>query len=319
LVFRRIYHQASMPSMEEIVRHIRVFVLALQVAAAAAFAQDTPTGVVKSGGIALLRTESMIAVGSAPAVESTTDNFTAGFQSIDYSNYTPPAPQVTTIGPCVVAVIGPPSTTTGPLPSFLDAGPVINLSGPNGMKQIPVTKNVYFAMLGGGIPLPFPIPGLPGPTPLWLDPGTYTVDNGGGGADVGPFTVTLAVPAPAFVWTNADANLTIDRSAGVDIQWVGGDPANNVNIQGAVAILDPVTHQTAGGGSFTCSVPNTGDFVITPDVLAVLPATPAGIGPTTGISTLSVGTQSRTSFTASGIDQGVFTYTAGAARNVVYQ
>jgi hypothetical protein len=118
---------------------------------------------------------------------------------------------------------------TPPVITPLDAGPVLNVTGPNGTQQAPAVMSItpgqgsqiYSAALGGGIPLPptpFPIPGLSGPKPLWLDPGTYTVDNGGGGADVGPFTATLTLPA-SFVWTNVESDLTINRSAGVDIQW----------------------------------------------------------------------------------------------------
>ena len=62
----------------------------------------------------------------------------------------------------------------------MDAGPVINLNGPNGTKQLPQMKGFYFLMVGGGvaIPTPVPIPGLPVVLPFYLDPGTYTIDNG---------------------------------------------------------------------------------------------------------------------------------------------
>jgi hypothetical protein len=253
-------------------------------------------------------------------VESTTDTFLGGFVSSDYTNYTPPpsTAQNTTIGPCVVTIITTPASPAPPSglkTTPLDAGPVLNVSGPNGMMQIPQKSNAYYAMLGGGVPLPplpFPVPGLPGPTPLWLDAGTYTVDNGGGGADVGSFSTTLTVPAPLLAWTNADSDLTIVRSAGVDIQWTGGDPSNNIEIQGAVAT------GPGGGGAFTCFVPNNGEFMVTSDVLNLLPATPSGAGPGT-VSTLSVSSSSQTTFSASGLDIGSFVYESGATRNVVYQ
>jgi len=227
------------------------------------------------------------------------------------------------IGSCYVTTLTLPQTppTSSPVITTLDAGPVLNLNGPNGPMQIPNMKGAYFLMVGGGIPLPvlpFPIPGLSGPKPLYLDPGTYTVDNGGGGADVGPFTATLNVP-PSLVWTNADSDLTINRAAGVDIQWTGGDPANNVNIQGSVTIIDPTSHQPTGGGAFTCVVPNTGDFVVTPDVLSLLPATPVVSGPASPTSLLSVGSLTFANFSASGIDQGLFSFDSGYTRSVVYQ
>src|SRR5262249_30327872 len=129
-------------------------------------------------------------------------------------------PPPTTIGPCIVAsTMGPPVRTMQNIViTPLDAGPLLNITGPNGTQQAMKIKSTlttgpaaYSGMLGGGVPLPptpFPIPGLPGPKPLWLDPGDYTVDNGGGGADVGPFSTTMTVPA-ALVWTNADSDLTI--------------------------------------------------------------------------------------------------------------
>jgi hypothetical protein len=276
---------------------------------------QTPTGIQKNGGVALLRAESKIPLGTAPPVESTTDNVNGGFVSSDYTNYTPPetAP-LTTIGPCVVLVVTLPLTRqppTGLVTTFLDAGPVLNLSGPNGTKQIPVMKGAYFLKVGGGVPLPTPIP-IPGfeVLPPYLDPGTYTVDNGSGGADVGPFTATLNVPSPGFVWTNADANLTVSLSAGVDIQWSGGDPSTMVQIQG-------VSATATMAGSFTCSVPNTGEFMVTPDVLSMIPATPAGA--TAAVSLLTVSNSSFANFSAPGLDLGIFSYESGATRSVVYQ
>jgi hypothetical protein len=177
----------------------------------------TPTGIQKGGAVSLLRSESKIAIGSMPPIENTTDTVVGAFVMSDYTNYTPdPQQPSTTIGPCIVQSLTLPLPTQPPsgiVTTPLDAGPVININGPNGSKQIPKMSSSYYAQVGGGIPLPFPIPGLPGPTPLYLDPGTYTVDNGGGGADVGSFSVTVNVPSPGFVWTNADADLTIARSA----------------------------------------------------------------------------------------------------------
>lgn len=279
-------------------------------------AQDqTPTGIQKHGAVSLLRAASKISVGSMPPIDSTTENVTGAFVMSDYTNYTPPQlPPATTIGPCVVVTIPlpiAPQPPTGLVTTFLDAGPALNVNGPNGTKQIPQMRGAYFAMVGGGIaiPTPIPIPGLPGVMPPYLDPGTYTVDNGSGGADVGAFTATLTVASPAFAWTNADANLTIVRSAGVDLQWTVGDPSTMVEIQG-------VSSTSSMSGSFTCVVPNNGEFVVTSDVLLLLPATPSGSSPG---NTLSVSNFTQTNFTATGIDLGILTYESGATRTVVYQ
>lgn len=299
------------------INRISLFVLS----SALAFAQGgPPTGIQRAGAISLLRAESKFAIGSAPPVEGTTDTATGGFVSSDYTNYTPPAtPPSTTIGPCTVQVIALPLTRqppSGVVTTFLDAGPVINVNGPNGTKQLPQMMPApgvltYFLQVGGGIaiPTPFPIPGLPGVLPPYLDPGTYTIDNGSGGADVGPFTASLTVPSPGFMWSNADANLTIVRSAGVDIQWSGGDPNTMVLIQG-------VSRSATQSGSFTCAVPNNGEFLVTPDVLSLLPASPATA---TAGNSLSVSNSTMANISAPGIDLGVFTYEAGFVRTVVYQ
>jgi hypothetical protein len=293
---------------------IIVFVLS---SAGLAFGQvPTPTGIQKNGAISLLRSESKIALlPGTPPTDSTTDNAAGAFVMSDYTNYTPPTlPPSTTIGPCIVTVIPLPPTQqppTGIVTTFLDAGPVINVNGPNGTKQIPMMRGAYFLKVGGGTPLPTPIP-IPGfeVLPPYLDPGTYTVDNGGGGADVGAFTATLNVPSPGFVWTNADANLTITLSAGVDIQWSGGDPSTPVNIQGVVST-------PTQGGAFTCVVPNTGEFLVTSDVTSLLPATAPGA--LAAASLLTVSNASLANFSASGLDLGILIYESGATRTVVYQ
>jgi hypothetical protein len=270
-----------------------------------------------TGAISLLRAESKISFGPAPAVESTTDTGVGGFETVDYTNYTPPAlPPSTTIGPCIVITLALPQPTPAPLnitTTPLDAGPVINVNGPNGSMQIPKMSGAYYAQLGGGtaIPTPFPIPGLPGVTPLFLGPGSYEVDNGPGGADVGPFTANLTVPAPAFVWTNADSDLTVTLANGVDIQWSGGDTTTNVEIQGTVSTPTQV-------GSFTCIVPNNGEFFVGSNVTSMLPASPTGGGPGS-ISLLSVSNSSSTNFSASGISLGILIYESGYTRQVVYQ
>ena len=239
----------------------------------------------------------------------------------DYTNYKPPAqPQVTTIGPCTVTMVSPPQDNSDVTPlvtSPLDAGPVLNVSGPNGPLQLPAKDNFVFSMTLGGSALPFPIPGAGAPTPPYLDPGTYTIDNGGGGADVGPFSATLTVPA-TLVWTNADADLTVVRANGVDIQWTGGDPAANIGISGVVTIVDPATFKITGGAVFSCNVPNTGEFLVTPDVLSLMPATPTG-PVASAFSTLTIADTAGATFTASGIDTGSIIFSAGSGRSVVYQ
>jgi len=297
-------------------RKILGFFLALSLTAGTALPQDTPTGITKGGTITLLRTESKIPIGPA-VLDNTMDLFTGGFQISDYTNYTPaPSAQVTTIGPCAVVVTDQQAGSTGVVVTALDAGPVLNLNGPNGNKQFAArtaaSSIAYGGTLGGGIALP--LPGARPPAPLYLDPGTYTVDNGTGGADIGPFTATLTLPNPTFAWTNPDANPSIARSTGVDIQWTGGDPGAKVIIQGVSSATDSSTGKSTGIGSFTCSVDNTGDFFVTPDVLSILPATTSR-----AIGTLSVSSGVQASFDARGSDASTFVFQSGGSRTVVYQ
>jgi hypothetical protein len=293
-----------------------IVLLALSCAAALAPGQTTlPTGIQRSGAVDVGRNESKTA-----GVEAMVDSITGIFQSIDYSNL-PPQPvqtviQSATVGPCNVVTLGPLSLPSlgSILPKILDAGPVLNLNGPNGLKQIPLNSivNIFFSTLGGGTPPPASVPNAPVLPPLYLDAGSYALDNGSGGADVGPFTATLNVPAPLLVWTNADSDLTIDRSAGVDVQWTGGDPSTNIMIYGVIGSV-------SGSSAFNCSVPNNGEFMVTPDVLSLMPATPTGsLGPG-GTSVLKVSSTTQTTFSAPGLDTAEFSYTLNSTRNVVYQ
>jgi hypothetical protein len=283
------------------------------VTAGLALAQPTPTGIVKNGAILLLRIEAKAFNGAVAIDDTTSDAFAGGFTSIDYSKwqYSQASGTMTTIGPCMVSVTpqpqpqGPDNTN---LINYLDAGSVLNLNGPNGSRQGPAFAGFYFGTLGGGPS------GPPAPPPLYLDPGTYTLDNGAGGADIGPFTATLTIPTSPFVWTNADADLSIVRSAGVDIAWTGGDPSGKVVIQGSQSSNDPATFKPTAFGFFMCTVDNTGDFFVTPDVLSLLPIDTLSIG-----GTLMVTSNVQATFTAAGSDMSTFLFQSSASRNVAYK
>jgi uncharacterized protein (TIGR03437 family) len=94
----------------------------------------------------------------------------------------------------------------------LDAGSALNISGPSGSRQLPrQSTGAYAGLLGGGS------------SALYLNAGSYTVDNGAGGSDVGPFQASFSVPQPlkwldkgvmprsfvppvVFTWSDADPN-----------------------------------------------------------------------------------------------------------------
>jgi hypothetical protein len=301
---------------EEILREAHV-IFAVVVAAGAAFAQDPPTGIVRGGAIVLLRTSSKFSAGPPiGTLDTTMEQLIGGFQATDYSKLPRiDAPAVTTIGSCIVLALVPQSPTASDptAVTLLDAGPVLNLTGPNGAKQFAAMKFAYGGALGGGLSIPF----LPPPAPLYLDPGTYTIDNGGGGADIGPFTAALNVPTQ-FAWTNADAALSIDRSAGIDIVWTGGDPASKVNIQGTVTVINATTHMLDSGGAFNCTEDNSaGHFFVTPEVMKILPPTTTVNGVSNG--TLSVSDGVEVKFNAPGSDLSLFSYRSGTTRSPEYK
>ena len=292
-------------------------VLASSLATGAALAQDAPlTGTLKVGEVSLLRTSGKFPAGPLGNLDSTTDSFSAAFSVTDLSKVvrTEPRP-FTTIGPRFVFPIVPtdPPATGNNAVTYLDAGPALNLAGPNGMKSIPVAKLLYGAQLGGGLAFP----GLPSPAPLFLVPGTYTVDNGGGGADVGPFTATLTLPEP-FVWTNADTVLPITRDAGADITWTGGDPDTKVSIAGGVTVINSATRRVEGGAIFSCLETNSaGHFVIPPEVLTLIPASTTTAGVPNGSLIVTNGVQAKMDLP--GFDQSLFVFTSGIVRSAEYK
>jgi len=180
---------------------------------------------------------------------------------------------VASIGSCTVYTVIT-NTSTGPAPTTptpinpgttvaLNAGPAVNVTGPNGKKAMPFQNGGYSAQLGGGT----------GPTaqpdfiPATGGPFSFTFDNGPGGPDVGSFTTQL--PLSPVVWNNQSSVSTINRSQGVTVTWTGGDASTFVNIAG--------TSYTVNGnqflyGYFNCTAPATAhQFAVPAAVLLALP------------------------------------------------
>jgi uncharacterized protein (TIGR03437 family) len=194
-----------------------------------------------------------------------------------------------TVGSC--SVIQSNGTVSGSVQyKNLDAGPVINVVGPNGAKQMPQKEATYSATFGSSSS----IPGLPA-SPLYLDPGNYTVDNGNGGIDVGPFKLNLVVP-PTFKWTNQDAITNIDRTQPLQITWSGGDPNAQVQVLGGSSAGSNATV------SFFC-YGKVSDLSLTvpPAILSLLPVSTVTSGSPNGL--LIVTSSTSVSGTARGLDQ----------------
>jgi hypothetical protein len=185
----------------------------------------------------------------------------------------------------------------------LHAGPAISVSGPDGRIDLkPQTgfPDEYYALLGGQDVLRDGAAALP----LFLNGGQYTV-SGPGGRDVGAFSRQLGL-APAITWTNRDALADIDRSAGVTVEWSGGDGASQVAL-----IFGGASAGTSGGGFLCVADLAAGSFTVPPRVLATVPAVSgqAALAGAIMLGAIPAGDPPVT-FSAPGIDLGYVLSTA---------
>jgi hypothetical protein len=191
-------------------------------------------------------------------------------------------------------------------PTYLNAGPAITLNAPSAKITLPLNNGVYAST---------------GTTPF-VSPtgGTYAFDNGSGGTDVGPFSVSQTLAAP-LTWSDASAITTVSRSQGVKINWTGGDANSYVQITG---FSTTGTSASDVGGYFVCTAavsPQT--FTIPASVLLALP--PSGTVASGGVTvplygSLVVGNYSNPKqFTATGLDYGFLTGFSSNSISVIYQ
>ncbi|MFQ5414679.1 MAG: carboxypeptidase-like regulatory domain-containing protein [Phycisphaerae bacterium] len=103
-----------------------------------------------------------------------------------------------------------------------------------------------------------------------------------GGADIGAFDATLVVPDAVNVTSPdlADANLTLDRSAPLNVMWTAGSATDTVVITITASAtsfsFQPDGSATTSGESvaITCDFPDTGSAVVPAQAMAALPADP---------------------------------------------
>jgi hypothetical protein len=279
----------------------------------------TGTGTLRAAGIQLVRA-SVVVRFPAPigTVDLITDTSAAAFSVTDLSKIPPAPPQispVTRIGGCIVGPIQQqPSTGGGSnAVTFLDAGPTITIRGPNGVKQLARQPTGYASILGTT-----PIPGAPATSPPYLSPGTYTVDNGSGGADVPAFSAAITIPEPAFSWTNAVPGLVVQRSQGIEITWSGGDQTGWVDIAGQ-SLLPRSAGQTGRGGHFSCRVrANAGRFQVTPQILLNLPPSVVQNGEPSG-SILVANTGTTVNLPLAGYTAAELVAVSGISRSIEFR
>jgi uncharacterized protein (TIGR03437 family) len=213
------------------------------------------------------------------------------------SPYIPPFfgnPYSLPAGACIGDVIAP--LLEDVFGSVLDAGPAITISGPAGVQQL-LASHLYSGQLGSSSGV--------NTQSLYLNEGTYVV-SGSGGVDVGPFSQDFSIPPP-LTWTNQGSISIVQRSAGLDVSWSGGDPNGFVEISGVRIANNLLT--------FICNIPiNEQHFTIPPFILLTL-------APSTGTSadTLRISSTSSSAFAASGISSGTVNSIVTISKDVTYQ
>ncbi|HXP88329.1 MAG TPA: hypothetical protein VN841_26605 [Bryobacteraceae bacterium] len=264
---------------------------------------------VNTGFISLVK----LTTANAAAGSTTSDSANAVFQSYTSQQATSAGflPQ-TSIGSCITYIEGgPPPYFTAPVE--LNAGPQINVSGPDGLLALVRYAQIY--------------PEPPDTSPPIIPPtgGTFTFDNGSGGPDVGPFTASLTVNlANPLVWTNGSAITAINRASGQQITWTGGIPGSYVSIYGYTFAHE---YSPAANGSdvytyLTCSAPiSAGQFTIPAAVLESLMPSGTVLGgglPPAGNGYLFVVNQTVQQFQAPGMDLGLILFGAGSGISVPF-
>jgi hypothetical protein len=154
----------------------------------------------------------------------------------------------------------------------------------------------------------------PGTAP-W-EGGEYAVNNGAGGADIGPFQATILLPPDPFRWSNLpDPHQSYEVSSSQDttITWSGGDPAREyVVISG-----DTDNGVSAVSTSFTCTErADRGSFSVP---AGVLQSVKRGLAPPrylyVGVAAWSLPGR----FQARGLDRGELLYEVDYGTNFSFK
>ena len=238
---------------------------------------------------------------TSAAGTTATDNATAAFVSYKPAQLSMFAPgQAASMGSCSVYTFSGNSTVPAGLPPGgpLDAGQSLSIAGGQSIQTLTNQNGVY---QGTGPQLPVFIP---------TSGGTFTVSNGTGGNDIGPFSVTVTLTNP-LTWSNQSGLGTVTRSQGATVQWTGGDPNSFVQISGKSATT---SNNQPVGAFFNCTAPvSAGQFTVPATVLQSLPA-----GSGAAFLTVANYTYPK-AFTASGLDLGSMSAFVAYTSPVSYQ
>ncbi len=194
----------------------------------------------------------------------------------------------------------------------LDAGSSITVRNSAGASAAVTSPNAqskdYFGLLGAFFTT------LSNLTPMFLDPGAYSV-SGPGGADVGSFQTRIGVAAP--LTTNLSKLSVVNRAQPLTVTWSAPDVLTT-----AIAILganyDTPSDST---GMFLClASPSAGTFSVPPWILANVPQSRPRKYQSRGILILgALRVDPSSAFTASGLDAGVAASLAAVGNSVLFQ
>ncbi|HLK49731.1 MAG TPA: hypothetical protein VKT49_16425 [Bryobacteraceae bacterium] len=208
------------------------------------------------------------------------------------------------VGVCVTADCGFPAVMPRQHGAVLDAGRSLTVSGPAGSASASKLR-------GGDYRAILPLAA----TSSGLAPGTYTV-TGLGGADVGAFSASLALPATLH-WTNQPQITRVNRQASLTITWNTDAGPGHVLVGGTSSYP-----ATGTSGIFLCSEERSkGSFTIPSFVLSALPV-PSAAGSNTAPGRGYIFLASHpldNSFTAPGLDVGFFRDISIESKPVSYQ
>jgi uncharacterized protein (TIGR03437 family) len=183
------------------------------------------------------------------------------------------AVQGPSIGSCLVVTgVKDFNTWNYPQSNPLNAGPAVNITGAAGSfaMEYQSSDTSYYAILGGTTPsglVPNFIPDSGG--------GTYTFDNGAGGAAVGAFSASLTLGSPLLAWPQGNTLIStpsspaaVKRTGEFTVFWSNGNANSFVQISSMAISTDPPGVEAY----FTCSAPATaGQFTLPASVLLSLP------------------------------------------------
>jgi uncharacterized protein (TIGR03437 family) len=220
-----------------------------------------------------------------------------------------------TVGACTIYTVSgtASATVTSGGGTLLDAG-AITLTGPAGSSLTNValtdSSDAYSLTIGS-------IAGIPGGVNGTIVAGTYTL-NGAGGKDVGKFTASVTIGSPLTV--TGGLPTTVARSAGMTLNWTGGNATDIVEIIG----VSSASATSSSSTEFVCTTTaGQRTFTVPSSVLTQLPASAANAGFLEVVSTPSP-TSGNGEFTApltsgGSIDLGTFFALTGIAGELTWQ